>query len=67
MSAPVLSPEERAWVAHDDELRSRGAQLAAVTGRDADDLYRTLKHLERTPSERLALGLLHARLSPKYR
>jgi hypothetical protein len=33
-----------------------------VTGRDEDDLYRTLRQLERTPSERLELGLRHGRL-----
>ena len=67
MPGENLSPQERAWLDHDNELRARAAALAAATGRDAEDLYRTLKHLERTPAERLALGLRHARLHPKYR
>lgn len=58
-----MTDEEAArWTAHDDDLRVRAARLAKLTGRDADDLYRTLKHLERSPSQRLALGLRHARL-----
>ncbi|MCC6645706.1 MAG: hypothetical protein IT374_09065 [Polyangiaceae bacterium] len=67
MVRSVLSAEDAAWIAHDDALRARAAVLAAKTGRDADDLYRTLKNLERTPGERLALGLRHARLHPKFR
>jgi hypothetical protein len=62
-----ISPEERAWLEHDLVLRERAAKLSEATGRDAEDLYRTLKQLERTPGERLALGLRHARLHPKYR
>lgn len=67
MTTPVLSAEDQAWIAHDDELRARAAKLAEATGRNADDLYRTMKNMERTPGERLALGLKHARLHPKFR
>ena len=67
MDGADLSPEERAWLAHDEELRTRAADLAKRTGRDAEDLHRTLKSFERTPGERLALGLRHARLHPKLR
>jgi hypothetical protein len=62
-----LVPADREWVEHDLTLRAKAAALAAATGRDVEDLYRTLKHLERTPAERLALGLRHARLHPKFR
>ncbi len=54
--------DDALWIEHDDALRVRARDLARVTGRDADDLYRTLKQLERTPSARLELGLRHARL-----
>ena len=57
-----VNPAEREWIEHDDALRRRARELARTTGRDEDDLYRTLRHLERTPSERLELGLRHARL-----
>jgi predicted transcriptional regulator len=57
-----VNDDEKQWIEHDDALRSRARELAHVTGRDADDLYRTLKQLERTPSARLELGLRHARL-----
>jgi hypothetical protein len=49
-------------VEHDDALRARARTLANTTGRNEDDLYRTLKQLERSPSARLELGLRHARL-----
>ncbi len=66
-SRVVLSVEQRAWVEADDRLRARAAALATRYGRDADDLYRTLKHLARTPGERLGIGLRHARLHPERR
>jgi len=57
-----LSPEALAWLEHDNALRARARGLADRLGRDAEDMYKTLKQLERSPSERLALGLRHARL-----
>ena len=57
-----VNPSEREWIEHDDALRRRARELGRATGRDEDDLYRTLRQLERTPSERLELGLRHARL-----
>jgi hypothetical protein len=62
-----LTPEQQAWLARDLEMRARAERIAERTGRALDDLYRTLKNLGRSPSERLALGLRHARLHPKYR
>jgi hypothetical protein len=58
----VDDAEAQRWLEHDDALRARARALAAQTGRDAEDLYKTLKQLERTPSARLELGLRHARL-----
>lgn len=58
----VQEDEIRRWVENDDALRARARALAAQTGRDPEDLYRTLRQLARTPSARLELGLRHARL-----
>ena len=52
----------QSWIEKDDALRARACSLADLTGRDAEDLYKTLKQLARTPSARLELGLRHARL-----
>ena len=57
-----MTDDERRWLEHDDALRARAKDLAVLTGRDPDDLYRTLKQLERTPTARLEIGLRHARL-----
>ncbi len=66
-SIGVLAPEQQAWVLRDTALRARAAQIAAKHGRNADDIYRTLLNMQRSPAERLALGLKHARLHPKFR
>ena len=65
--ASELSAKELAWVEADNSLRTRAAALASTSGRDADDLYRTLKNLARSPAERLRLGLRHGRLHPDRR
>jgi hypothetical protein len=62
-----FTAEEREWVERDDALRRRAAELAERLGRDPDDLYRALRQLQRTPAERLALGLRHGRLHPDKR
>lgn len=62
-----LSAENRAWIEADERMIARAAALAVKLGRDRDDLYRTLKHLARTPAERLRIGLLHGRLHPQLR
>ena len=62
-----LSPEESAWVERDQALRSEAARIAARIARDPEDIYRTLKQLARTPTERLRLGLRHGRLHPDRR
>jgi len=59
--------EERAWVARDLALRAQATELATELGRDPHDVYKTLRHLAKTPSERLALGLRHGRLARPQR
>ena len=70
MGSDVVDPftdEEREWIALDEALRARAEVLAADLGRDAADVYKTLRHLAKTPSERLALGLRHGRLARPHR
>jgi hypothetical protein len=55
------------WTRRDDVLRARAHDLAVKLGRDEEGIYRTLKNLLRSPSERLRLGLRHARLHPDHR
>jgi hypothetical protein len=55
------------WVLRDDALRARARTLAAKLGRDEEGIYRTLKNFQRSASERLELGLRHARLHPDHR
>lgn len=59
--------ELRAWVERDDALRARAKLLAQRLGRDEEGIYRTLKNLQRSPGERLRLGLRHGRLHPDRR
>jgi hypothetical protein len=63
----VLTADERAWIEKDDRLRARAADIAVRHGRDPEDIYHTLIQLQRTPGERLARGLRHARLHPQFR
>jgi hypothetical protein len=58
-----LSPAERAWLIA-DELRWQRARRIAERhpGMDAGGVYRVLRNLERTPSERLRAALRHGRL-----
>jgi hypothetical protein len=51
----------------DDALRLQAREIASRTGRDAEDLYKTLRNLERSPSERLALGLNRGKLGRALR
>lgn len=58
-----LTPEERAWIVA-DERRWRLAHAIAADhkGIDAGGIYRVLRNLEKTPTERLRAGLMHGRL-----
>lgn len=59
--------DHQRWLEHDDALRLQAQEIALRTGRDAEDLYKTLRNLERSPSERLALGLSRGRLGRALR
>jgi hypothetical protein len=54
---------QRAWLEHDGELWARARAIAARhSGMDVGDVHHTLRNLERTPEERLALSFSHAAL-----
>lgn len=57
-----LDEEQRRWVEEQLALRVRAERLAARLGLDADDVIHTLRHLKRSPRERLLIGLRHGRL-----
>jgi hypothetical protein len=52
-----LTAEQLAAVEHELALRDRAERLASAIGLDTDEVYGQLKHLERSPTERLRLGL----------
>ncbi len=60
-----LDDEQRRWLEADLELRRRASRLAAELGRDESDIYHQLKHLRRSPLERLRLGLTLGRTRPR--
>jgi hypothetical protein len=58
-----LSSEEQAWIARDNAFRQRAKAIAEQNpGVDADGIYRVLRNLEKTPTERLRAALYHGRL-----
>jgi hypothetical protein len=48
-------------------LRARAIKIAKETGLEPDDVFRMLRHLGRSPEERLVIGLRHGRLRPDPR
>jgi len=58
----LLSQEQRAWLDDDQTLRVRADDVGRELGLDPHDVYRVLKQLRRSPSERLRRGLAHGRL-----
>ena len=63
-----LTPDQRAWALHSEELRRRA--LAIVGGRpdlDPGDVYHALRTLELAPKERLHRGLTRVRVRPHGR
>ena len=61
----ALTPEQQEWLRHSEALWRRAHHLAAQhPEHDVSDFYHALRNLERTPSERLRLGLNRARLRP---
>lgn len=57
-----LDAEQRRWVEEQLALRARAERIARACGLDANDVFHTLRHLKRSPRERLTLGLRHGRL-----
>lgn len=54
MAPAELTPERRAWIEHDYELWTRARAIAACfSGMDVGDVHHMLRHLEKTPEERL--------------
>lgn len=59
----ALTPEQREWARHSEELWRRARQIAdAHPDVDAGDVYHALRCLELTPAERLRQGLSRGRL-----
>jgi hypothetical protein len=58
-----LTPAERAWLIADEQRWRRAQRIAERhPGVDAGGVYRVLRNLEKTPTERLRAGLAHGRL-----
>jgi hypothetical protein len=58
-----LTPEEHTWLVRDEERWRRAHEIAARNaGVDVGGVYRVLRNLEKTPTERLRAGLQHGRL-----
>ncbi len=61
-----LTAEQRAWLVRDEE-RWRRAHEIAHGELDVGGVYRVLRNLEKTPSERLRAALQHGRLFGLHR
>jgi hypothetical protein len=63
-----LRSEERAWLIRDEARWRRAHEIAGSDPRiDVNGVYRVLRNLEKTPSERLRDGLYHGRLRRPHR
>lgn len=62
----ALSDEHRALAEVSLTMRARAQVLALELGLDESDVYHQLQQLNRSPSERLRLGLAHGRLRPRF-
>ncbi|HEY2410453.1 MAG TPA: hypothetical protein VGM29_17090 [Polyangiaceae bacterium] len=55
--------DEQAWLVRDEARWRRAHEIAAEQpGMDVSGVYRVLRNLEKTPSERLRAALQHGRL-----
>jgi len=64
----TLTPEQRAWLARDEERWRRAHEIArGELDVDAAGVYRVLRNLEKTPSQRLRAALQHGRLFGLHR
>ena len=58
-----LTSEDRSWLVRDEARWRRAHEIASRDPRiDVNGVYRVLRNLEKTPSERLRDGLYHGRL-----
>jgi len=57
-----LSPEDRAWLIADEKRWREAYAIAERSGVDASGVYRVLRNLEKTPTQRLRAALQHGRL-----
>ena len=58
-----LPPEQRAWLVHDEQRWQRAYKIAEHNpGVDAGGVYRVLRNLEKSPTERLRAAMIHGRL-----
>lgn len=63
-----LTAEQRAWLIADERRWARAHAIAARhPGVDAGGVYRVLRNLEKTPTERLRAALHHGRLFSVHR
>ena len=63
----MLSAEEQAWLVRDEQRWARAHEIAGQwPDVDIGGIYRVLRNLEKTPSERLAAALHHGRLFRIY-
>jgi hypothetical protein len=64
----ALAADDQAWLDHDEELWRRAQVIARRhPGIDVSGIHHVLRNLERSPEERLARGLRHAKLRPGAR
>ena len=63
-----LTPEQRAWLTHSEELWARAHRLASGHRmHDVSDIYHALRCLELSPAQRLRQGLSRGRLRARAR
>jgi hypothetical protein len=63
MDEVSLTSEERIWLIRDEARWRRAHEIAGGDPRiDVNGVYRVLRNLEKTPSERLRDALYHGRL-----
>ena len=58
-----LTPKQRAWLIEDESRWQRAYRISRLhPGTDPGGIYRVLRNLEKSPSERLRGALMHGRL-----
>lgn len=58
-----LTPDEQVWLIRDEQLWRRAHEIARdEPAVDVGGVYRVLRNLEKTPTERLRAALQHGRL-----